>query len=78
MDPAIVSSLSELVATTAEVAEAHLPQCYIPDLMAIACQVLVLVIPRSFDVAYMVERIGSGISKLLPLKAHLDIWPDTP
>jgi hypothetical protein len=75
MDPWVVRSLAETVAAVPDVAEAHIPQCYIPGVMECPAQVLVVVIRNSIAIEPTLAAVTSRIERLLPTAGHLDIWP---
>jgi len=78
MDETIVKSLSELMAQTAGVIEAHLPQVFIPDTMEEPAQVLIVVIDPAVSVDKVMQNVGGGLSRILPAGIHLDIMPMNP
>jgi len=69
--------LWSLIARTPEVIEAHLPQAFVTGAMKVPAQVLVIVV-RDPDVQRAVEKIGSGLTRILPSGRHMDVWPMSP
>ena len=59
------------------VAEAHLPQCFVPGLMERAAQVLVLVVREGADVEALMHEVGCRLAQMLPEGERLDVWPMT-
>src|SRR5260370_41778724 len=75
MDPALTKELGDLVGSFAAVGEAHLPQCWVESLMQNAAQILVVVFADHSEKKEEAARaVGLGVSRLLPLRSHLDIW----
>jgi hypothetical protein len=77
-DPWIVRSVTEIVAAVPDVVEAHIPQCYVPEVMERPAQVLILVITNSTAIEPSLTAVANGIRRLLPTAEHLDIWPVLP
>jgi hypothetical protein len=77
MKPEIVAAIGRLVDGTPEIIEAHLPQVFVRDAMQAPAQVLVIVtvdrdLPRALD------KIGAGLTRILPSGRSLDVWPLSP
>lgn len=72
MDAEVVEALALMVAAHPEVQEAHLPQCWIQNVMPKAAQILVIV--SEFDATGAIKRLESEVSGILPKESHLDIW----
>ncbi len=60
------------------VVEAHLPQCFVPGVMAGPAQVLVLVVHPSADPQRVLKDLGPGLNAILPKETHIDVWPMSP
>lgn len=73
MDSAAVDVIASIVAAYPEVLEAHLPQCWVQNLMPGAAQVLVIVMDGTQD-SITAKRLQSEVSGILPKDTHLDIW----
>ena len=73
-----VEQLRALVAATAGISEAHLPQCFIPDSMDSAAQVLFVVLALGADAVSITEKLGQGVSDVFLDGEHLDIIPLSP
>jgi hypothetical protein len=76
MDSAVVDAIASMVAAYPEVVEAHLPQCWVRNVMPRAAQILVIVMDGN-ETASAVTRLKSEVSGVLPKDSHLDIWPLT-
>src|SRR5580700_4219574 len=66
MEEALVGSITKAVALSPDILEAHLPQCFVPQAMKNAAQVLVLVVAASCRVEPIVAAVGDRLSGLLP------------
>lgn len=75
MDAPVVKSIVAAVKINLEVMEAHLPQCHIPGVIPTSAQVLVLVIREDVKDDAAAVRVAETLSVLLPIGAHLDVWP---
>ena len=56
-----------------EIVEAHLPQCWVENVMTQTTQVLVIV-TEAANTASTAKRVESEVSGILPKSSHLDIW----
>lgn len=74
MEPGVVRRIVALMATVENLLEAHLPQCWIPDLMPVPAVVLMLIVNDKWT-ADAINAVGAGLSRILPAKVHLDVWP---
>ena len=77
MDPEIVAAISRIVDGTPEIIEAHLPQVFVSDAMKVPAQVLVIVTADK-DVQRALDKVGSGLGRILPSGRSLDVWPLSP
>ncbi len=68
-------AVAQLVANTAGVVEAYLPQCYAAGLIDPPAQVLVIGLARGADLAAVMASLGAGISRIFPPDEYLDILP---
>jgi len=68
-------AIAQLVANTAGIAEAFLPQCYAPGFVDPPAQVLVVTLTPGADLATVMQSLGAGISRICPPGEHLDILP---
>ena len=75
LDESLVRRISALVANVPSVLEAHLPQCFVEDVMPRAAQILVLVVSAEDEAPELVNAVGLGLGQILPPGEHLDIWP---
>jgi hypothetical protein len=73
MDSAVVGAIASMVSAYPEVVEAHLPQCWVQNVMPQAAQVLVIV-AKAAQTASTVKSLESEVSGILPNDSHLDIW----
>ena len=78
MPEEISDAIAQLVAQIDGVQEAHLPQCYVPDMMEQPGQILILAIAPKADVRAAMEHIGQGLRGVLSEGEPLDIWPLQP
>jgi hypothetical protein len=78
LNPRTTDQIADAVARLPEILEAHLPQCYIREIMRKSAQVLVIVVPdeRASGSATVVLR--HNLSMLIAPGMHLDIWPVLP
>jgi hypothetical protein len=70
----MLDALGRLV-TASGIAEAHLPQCFVPGVMEKPAQVLVVVTRAGESDNEALRRIGQALGSLLPPGEHLDVWP---
>lgn len=77
MDPGIFAALGELVDSVPEVIEAHLPQTFVPGVMAAPAQVLVIS-TLDPDRQLALGKIGPGLGRVLPAGQSIDVWPLNP
>lgn len=77
MEPEIVAAIRRLVDNAPEIIEAHLPQVYVPGAMEAPAQVLVIVVADS-DSQRAVEKLGSGLGRVVPPGRSIDVWPLSP
>jgi len=77
MEPEIVAAIRRLVDSAPEVIEAHLPQVFVPRAMQAPAQVLVIVVADS-DSQGAVEKLGSGLGRIVPPGRSIDVWPLSP
>jgi hypothetical protein len=73
-----VERLRELVANTPGIVEAHLPQCFIPETMEKAAQILFVVLAAGTVEEVLVEQLGRGIYEIFPSGEYLEIIPLEP
>jgi hypothetical protein len=75
VQPKLVDSLRAVIAELPNILEAHLPQCWVKDILPEAGPILVLVLSGDSDgaddVALQMER---RIAAILPPGSHLDFW----
>jgi hypothetical protein len=74
LDDELVLRIAELAASFPTVVEAHLPQCWVENVMPNAAQILVLVLATDEGAPELANAVGEGISGLLPSGAHMDVW----
>lgn len=75
LDRALVLRIAKLVASFPTVIEAHLPQCWVEDLMPNPAQILVLVLASDEGTPELTDAVGQGLLRFLPKSSHLDVWP---
>ena len=78
MEQALIRSIAEAVATVPGIIEAHLPQCYVPEVMQKPAQVLVLVLSVSCHLETSVAAVAGRLSDVLPTSRYLDLLPIVP
>jgi hypothetical protein len=76
MDSGLANEIASMVAACPEIVEAHLPQCWVKNVMPQAAQILVIVLETP-ESAHTVRRLESEVSGILPKDSHLDIWSMT-
>jgi SseB protein C-terminal domain len=77
MEPEIVAAIGRLVDNAPEIIEAHLPQVFVPGAMEAPAQVLVIVTVDS-DSQQALEKLGSGLGRIVPPGRSIDAWPLSP
>jgi len=75
LDEALVLRIAELVASFPTVLEAHLPQCWVENVMPNPAQILVLVLASDEGASEITDAVGHGLLRFLPESSHLDLWP---
>ena len=78
MPQALSEAIGHTVAQVAGILEAHLPQCYVADVMQQPAQILVLVLRSPNDAEHVLQQIGERLRACLPEGATLDLWPIDP
>jgi hypothetical protein len=78
MPQQLSQAISELVAGTKGIQEAHLPQVFVKDTMEAPAQVLIVVIDPSAPRDQVLQGVAASLRRLLPKGAYLDIWPLDP
>ena len=72
-------SLSDAIAAMVRgidgIREAHLPQCFVKDVVEPPAQILVLVLDPDGDRPALLDAVGDGLARVLPQGVHLDVWP---
>ena len=71
---AISGALRNLVESLPGVAEAHLPQCFVPGVMLQPAQVLIVALRNGTEEETM-RAIGQALPTILPPGMPLDVWP---
>ena len=71
-------AIGRAVAQIEGILEAHLPQCYVANVMEGPAQILVLVLHSPNDVDRMLGKIDDLLRTCLPEGATLDLWPIDP
>jgi hypothetical protein len=71
----ISEAIGHLACTLPEVIEAHLPQCYIPDMMEAPAQVLVLILSSKTNLESILRSITVRLPDILPPGMPLDVLP---
>src|SRR5437870_4524678 len=70
------AAIGRLIASVPEIVEAHLPQCYIAGHTPKSAQVLFVVFPKTILHSAM-QKIGAGLTTILPAGEFLDMLPIT-
>jgi hypothetical protein len=78
IDPSLVKSLRDLVASCPDVSEAHIPHVWVQHYMAQPAQVLVLVVEDAHRSESIKRQIGEDLRRALPAGTHLDFWVLSP
>lgn len=71
-------AIAALVGSIDGVLEAHLPHCFVLGAMESPAQVLVLLIAPDADRQAVLNRVGVGLSTIVPSDEHLDVWAIEP
>ena len=75
MDQRISIEIGKLTDSIDGIFEAHLPQLFVPEVMEEPAQVLVVILRQNANLKEIADELGSGLSRVLPEGAHLDLWP---
>ena len=75
MPAANATEIGALADSIEGVAEAHLPQCFVPGIMASPAQVLVLVVEPGVDSDRVLNRVSQGLEAILSEAEYIDVWP---
>jgi hypothetical protein len=70
-------AIGELADSIDGVVEAHLPQCFVPGVMASPAQVLVLIIDPAVDPEKVLNQMGQVLETILSETEGIDVWPMT-
>ena len=70
MPQALSDAIGEMVRGVPGVHEAHLPQCYVKDIVEPPAQILVLVLDAAAEQSAL-DLTGQGLSRVLPQGMHL-------
>ena len=71
----VLSQLQRVLANIRGILEAHVPQCYIPDISDAPVQVLVLVLEAKTNPDSVMERLAPQLHAIVPRGLYLDVWP---
>lgn len=69
------AAIADMLARIPGVAEAHLPQLFIPGVMASPTQILALVLAPGADSEAVMGEVGCHLGAMLPEDERLDVWP---
>jgi hypothetical protein len=78
MPPERTEALTNLVANTEGILEAHLPQLFVVGVMDSAAQILVVSIAPSANQSQVLNSLSAGLKGIVPSNEFLDIWPVAP
>ena len=78
MPQALSEAIGHTVAQVEGILEAHLPQCYVADVMPQPAQILVLVLRNPEDAENVLRNVSERLRACLPEDATLDLWPIDP
>ncbi|MDG2207972.1 MAG: hypothetical protein P8K78_08715 [Pirellulales bacterium] len=71
-------AIAHAVAEVEGILEAHLPQCYVAEVMPQPAQILVLVLRSPEDAGKVLREISERLPTCLTEGATLDLWPIEP
>jgi len=75
MPKSISDAIAQLVSAVDAVTEAHLPQCFVVDVMEKPAQILVVLIAPGSNAESVFHEIGEGLRGILSDGEFLDVWP---
>jgi hypothetical protein len=75
MPKEISDALMRMAENYSDILEAHLPYCFIPDIMKEPSQILVLILKSGFCLDPIVKSIGVRLTDILPLPGELLLMP---
>jgi hypothetical protein len=75
MPPARAAAIGGAVDSIGGIAEAHLPQCFVPGVMVTPTQVLVLVLEDKANPTQVLDEIGRRLADVLSTAENIDVWP---
>jgi|GEM_PF-815730 hypothetical protein len=75
MPQALSEAIGHTVAQIEGILEAHLPQCYVAEVMPKPAQILVLVVRSPDDAENVLRQTAERLRACLPEGALLDLWP---
>ncbi len=67
-------AIGQMVRDIPGIREAYLPQCYVKAVVDPPAQILVIVLDDPADQTIL-DAVGTGLERILPEGAHLDVWP---
>jgi hypothetical protein len=70
----VSASIAQAVASVPGVLEAHLPQCFVPDVVGPA-QILVVVLETGADREQALKDLAAALRIALPAGHGIDVWP---
>jgi hypothetical protein len=70
----LIRCIASLIASVPGVTEAHLPQCFVADVMTEPAQLLVLVLAVEANEREVVTAVEAGLEAFLRAEQHLEIW----
>ncbi len=74
----IEQEISRCISATEGIVEAHLPMCYIREIMPKPALVLVIVVDPAVELDSLMAKVGQVVRHALPEGTSLDIWPLEP
>jgi hypothetical protein len=74
----IEQEISRGLSVIGGIVEAHLPMCYVREIMPKPALVLVVVVDPVVELDSLMSKVGQTIRHALPKGTSLDIWPIEP
>jgi hypothetical protein len=70
----LIRCIASLIAEVPGVTEAHLPQCFVAEIMMGPAQLLVLVLAAEANEHEVVAAVEAGLKVFMRAEQHLEIW----
>jgi len=78
MPSEVSTAIARAVAAVSGISEAHLPQCFVPGVMAAPAQILAITTTAGSATDVVLSGLEKALSLNLPAGHQLDVWPLAP